>query len=232
MATHRDRLLLGTAVFVLTANVVLNLIFIPIYGFEAAATISVITERRARVFRSARSERGPLPTLGYLPPILAATAAMTIAVVFLGDHALAGTLVGGAAYTATLLFARDARDVVLRDLAPPPGGCPRRSQLRPCAVCRPERARSSAAPSANVAKADESATAQAMKPSAAEALKAAIRRSLPIVAVLMVIGALAVNAFGRSRGPRYSATARVYHSTTDLSTAVTRIDPASSIRCA
>ena len=64
-----------------------------------------------------------------------------------------------------------------------------------------------------------------MKPSAAEALKAAIRRSLPIVAVLMVIGALAVNAFKQIQGPRYSATARVYHSTTDLSTAVTQIDP-------
>jgi len=64
-----------------------------------------------------------------------------------------------------------------------------------------------------------------MRPSAAEALKAAIRRSLPIVAALVLIGAVAVNAFKQIQGARYSATARVYHSTIDLSTAVTQIDP-------
>jgi polysaccharide biosynthesis transport protein len=64
-----------------------------------------------------------------------------------------------------------------------------------------------------------------MRPSAAEALKAAIRRSLPIVVALVVIGVLAVNVFKQIQGARYSATARVYHSTIDLSTAVTQIDP-------
>ena len=120
MATHRDRLLLGTAVFVLTANIVLNLIFIPVYGFEAAAAISVVTEAAVGipVCLALRTE-GRLPTLGYLPPILAATATMTVAVLLLRDHALAGTLVGGAAYTATLLLLPGtARDVVLRDLLP------------------------------------------------------------------------------------------------------------------
>jgi polysaccharide biosynthesis transport protein len=64
-----------------------------------------------------------------------------------------------------------------------------------------------------------------MRPSAAEALKAAIRRSLPIVIALVVIGVLAVNVFKQIQGARYAATARVYHSTIDLSTAVTQIDP-------
>jgi succinoglycan biosynthesis transport protein ExoP len=64
-----------------------------------------------------------------------------------------------------------------------------------------------------------------MRPSAAEALKAAIRRSLPIVGVLILIGVVAVNGFKQIQGARYSATARVYHSTIDLSTAVTQIDP-------
>lgn len=64
-----------------------------------------------------------------------------------------------------------------------------------------------------------------MRPSAAEALKAAIRRSLPIIVVLVLIGVVAVNAFKQIQGPRYSATSRVYHSTIDLSTAVTQIDP-------
>ena len=64
-----------------------------------------------------------------------------------------------------------------------------------------------------------------MRPSAAEALKAAIRRSLPIVVALVVLGAVTVNVFKQIQGPRYSATARVYHSTVDLSTAVTQVDP-------
>jgi succinoglycan biosynthesis transport protein ExoP len=64
-----------------------------------------------------------------------------------------------------------------------------------------------------------------MRPSAAEALKAAIRRSIPIVAALVVLGVVAMNTFKQIQGPRYSATARVYHQPTDLSTALTNIDP-------
>ncbi|MBC8646955.1 MAG: hypothetical protein H7X85_07310, partial [Thermoanaerobaculia bacterium] len=64
-----------------------------------------------------------------------------------------------------------------------------------------------------------------MRPSAAEALKAAIRRSLPIVVVLILLGILAVNAFKQLQGPIYGATAKVYHSPTDLSAALTNIDP-------
>jgi succinoglycan biosynthesis transport protein ExoP len=64
-----------------------------------------------------------------------------------------------------------------------------------------------------------------MRPSAAEALKAAIRRSIPIVVVLVLLGAVAVNTFKQIQGARYSATARVYHSPTDLSAALTNIDP-------
>jgi polysaccharide biosynthesis transport protein len=64
-----------------------------------------------------------------------------------------------------------------------------------------------------------------MRPSAAEALKAAIRRSIPIVAALIVLGVVAMNTFKQVQGPLYSATARVYHQPTDLSTALTNIDP-------
>jgi polysaccharide biosynthesis transport protein len=64
-----------------------------------------------------------------------------------------------------------------------------------------------------------------MRPSAAEALKAAIRRSLPIIGALIVIGIVAVNAIKQIEGARYSATARVYHTTVDLSAAITQIDP-------
>jgi succinoglycan biosynthesis transport protein ExoP len=64
-----------------------------------------------------------------------------------------------------------------------------------------------------------------MRPSAAEALKAAIRRSIPIVAVLIVLGIVAMNTFKQVQGARYSATARVYHQPVDLSTALTDINP-------
>jgi polysaccharide biosynthesis transport protein len=64
-----------------------------------------------------------------------------------------------------------------------------------------------------------------MRPSAAEALKAAIRRSLPIVGALILIGVVAVNAVKQIQGARYSAGARVYHTTFDLSAALAQIDP-------
>jgi Mrp family chromosome partitioning ATPase len=64
-----------------------------------------------------------------------------------------------------------------------------------------------------------------MRPSAAEALKAAIRRSLPIAAVLVILGIVVVNAFQQVRGPRYAAGASVFHSTTDIGAILTDIQP-------
>lgn len=65
-----------------------------------------------------------------------------------------------------------------------------------------------------------------MRPSAAEALKAAIRRSVPIVLVLAVVGAIAVNVFKQIEGPIHQATARVFHTNTDLASALANIQPA------
>jgi Mrp family chromosome partitioning ATPase len=59
-----------------------------------------------------------------------------------------------------------------------------------------------------------------MRPSAAEALKAAIRRSLPLTLALVLLGALAVTAIRQYQGPRYQASARVVQSTTDLGQSV------------
>lgn len=64
-----------------------------------------------------------------------------------------------------------------------------------------------------------------MRPSAAEALKAAIRRSLPIAAILVLLGIVAVNAIQQVRGPRYAAGANVFHSTTDIGAILTDIQP-------
>ena len=65
-----------------------------------------------------------------------------------------------------------------------------------------------------------------MRPSAAEALKAAIRRSIPIVAALVLIGVVAMNAYKQLQGAEYAATAKLYHTNTDLASALTDIQPA------
>lgn len=64
-----------------------------------------------------------------------------------------------------------------------------------------------------------------MKPSAAEALKAAIRRSLPLTLALIVLGAAAVFALKQIQGSRYSASARVVHYSTDLGAVLTGTQP-------
>ncbi len=67
--------------------------------------------------------------------------------------------------------------------------------------------------------------AEEMKPSAAEALKAAIRRAIPITLILVLLGVGTVNAIKQLQGPKHSATARVFHSTTDLGASLTDVQP-------
>jgi polysaccharide biosynthesis transport protein len=64
-----------------------------------------------------------------------------------------------------------------------------------------------------------------MRPSAAEALKAAIRRALPLTVVLLLLGAIAVNVQRQLAGDKYSASSRVVLSTSDLSASVTGVEP-------
>jgi tyrosine-protein kinase len=59
----------------------------------------------------------------------------------------------------------------------------------------------------------------------AEALKAAIRRSLLLIFLLVVLGLVAVNAFKQLRGPRYEAHARVLISTTSFVQIITQTAP-------
>jgi uncharacterized protein involved in exopolysaccharide biosynthesis len=60
-----------------------------------------------------------------------------------------------------------------------------------------------------------------MSSGGAEALKAAIRRSLPIIVALVVLGVVAVNVFKHVQGPKYSSSARVQVSTTSLASIIT-----------
>jgi polysaccharide biosynthesis transport protein len=64
-----------------------------------------------------------------------------------------------------------------------------------------------------------------MRPSAAEALKAAIRRSLPLAAILVVLGIVIVNVVKQVQGPQYAANSKVFHSTTDIGSILTDIQP-------
>ncbi|HET7855670.1 MAG TPA: P-loop NTPase [Gaiellaceae bacterium] len=64
-----------------------------------------------------------------------------------------------------------------------------------------------------------------MRPSAAEALKAAIRRAIPLTIVLVVFGIVAMTVLKQVQGPRYSASAKVALQTQNLGAMLTGIDP-------
>lgn len=64
-----------------------------------------------------------------------------------------------------------------------------------------------------------------MKPSAAEALKAAIRRAIPLTIVLILLGIGAMNALKQAQGPRFSASAKVALATVDLGAMLSGSDP-------
>lgn len=61
--------------------------------------------------------------------------------------------------------------------------------------------------------------------STAELLISAVRRALPLILVLMAFGAAAVNLQRQLQGPVYSATARVFLSTTDIGALVAGVQP-------
>jgi Mrp family chromosome partitioning ATPase len=64
-----------------------------------------------------------------------------------------------------------------------------------------------------------------VRPSAAEALKAAIRRAIPLTIVLVIFGIVAMNLFKQAQGPVYSAEAKVALQTRDLAAVITGVDP-------
>jgi polysaccharide biosynthesis transport protein len=65
-----------------------------------------------------------------------------------------------------------------------------------------------------------------MTSAGAEALKAAFRRSLPIMIGLVLLGIVAVNVFKHLQGPRYQASSSVQISATPLSSIITGTQPA------
>lgn len=62
-------------------------------------------------------------------------------------------------------------------------------------------------------------------PAQAEAIRAALRRSRPLIIILVVVGLVANNAMKQLQGPRYRASAEVLLTTTDIGTVVIESQP-------
>ena len=65
-----------------------------------------------------------------------------------------------------------------------------------------------------------------MNRGSAEAIRAALRRSLPLIVALVVLGAVAMNLFTQLRGPQYQANARVLLTTSEVTALLTGTQPA------
>ena len=101
-------------------NVVLNLIFLPEYGFKAAAVIAVVSEFAVAVpiVLLVRAD-GLLPNLRYVWVLAAASLAMIAAIVFLPGPALFRAAVSTAVYVVVVLvLPGTAREVVVGKLVP------------------------------------------------------------------------------------------------------------------
>ena len=64
-----------------------------------------------------------------------------------------------------------------------------------------------------------------MNSGGADALKAAIRRSLLLIALLVLLGVVCVNALKQLQGPQYGASARILIATTPISQIITGTEP-------
>lgn len=120
MASDRDRTLLWVAAFILAVNVALNLIFVPRYGFEAAAAITVASEALVLLpIAYGVWREGMLPDLRYAAAIALAGGLMAVPILFLPGPAAVVAIVACAVYTACLLaLPGTAREFIVDDLAP------------------------------------------------------------------------------------------------------------------
>ncbi len=116
----RDRVLLASTSGILVANVALNLAFIPLYGFRAAATISVLTEALVLVpLALTVRRRGLAPGLRYAPTVAGAAALMAVVGLVTPGPAIVAMLASALAYGVVLLsLPGTARNVFFRSLVP------------------------------------------------------------------------------------------------------------------
>ena len=104
IATHKEKVLLVVAVSILTLNVTLNLVFIPIYGYRAAAVTSIASEACSLAIGAVAVRRyvGFLPRLDYVPAILFAGLVMTGVTLAVPINRLAAAVAGGIVYVILL----------------------------------------------------------------------------------------------------------------------------------
>lgn len=106
IATHRERILLVIALSILAVNIALNLVFIPLYGYRAAAITSVGSEATALVIGlvAVRRSVGFLPRLEYLPAVAFAGLCMTGVMFALPIERLVAAVAGGIVYVVVLVL--------------------------------------------------------------------------------------------------------------------------------
>jgi O-antigen/teichoic acid export membrane protein len=121
IAWDEDRRLLAIALVLLTFNVGVNLVLIPVYGFRAAAVVSVFSEILAVVLMGMLAIRRHALRLSfrYVLPVLAAAAAMAAILALPSLHLLVAAPLGLLAYLAVLIAMRGAvRDIVTQGFLP------------------------------------------------------------------------------------------------------------------
>jgi O-antigen/teichoic acid export membrane protein len=106
IASHHERTLLLIGVSVLTLNIALNLVFIPLYGYRAAAVTSIGSEAFSLAIGivAVRRKVGFLPRLDYLPAVIFAGVVMTAVTLVLPVERLVAAVVGGILYMVVLVL--------------------------------------------------------------------------------------------------------------------------------
>ena len=115
MADGAYRALLGLNVAMLALNVLLNVIFIPMYGFKAAAVTSVASEVASLVLLSlvARRRMGFSPSLRGLVTVALGAGAMTAVILVAPGPVVAVAIAAGLAYAAVVtLVPGRVRDIM------------------------------------------------------------------------------------------------------------------------
>jgi O-antigen/teichoic acid export membrane protein len=106
IASHHERTLLLIGVSILTLNIALNLVFIPVYGYRAAAITSIGSEAFSLALGviAVRRRVGFLPQLDYLPAVVLAGLVMTGVMLALPVERLVAAVVGGILYIVVLVL--------------------------------------------------------------------------------------------------------------------------------
>lgn len=118
IATRMERVLLAVAASILVLNVALNLVFIPRYGYRAAAVTSIVSEACSLAIALVAVRRwvGFLPRLGYLPAVLVAGLAMAGVILLLPIERLVAAMAGGIVYVCVLVLLPGTVRLTAREL--------------------------------------------------------------------------------------------------------------------